>query len=87
MNLEQIRQNSGDRRRGLMGSALVEHLHGEGYANVIALTRADCDLIDTSATFAAFERLRPDHVFHSAARVYGILGSLSTRARSSTTTS
>ena len=61
---------------GLMGSALVEHLHGQGYANVIALTRADCDLLDASATFAAFERLRPDHVFHSAARVYGILGSL-----------
>ena len=61
---------------GLMGSALVEHLHGQGYANVIALTRADCDLLDTAATFAAFERLKPDHVFHSAARVYGILGSL-----------
>ncbi len=61
---------------GLMGSALVEHLRGQGHENVIPLTRADCDLIDTSATFAAFERLRPDHVFHSAARVYGILGSL-----------
>lgn len=61
---------------GLMGSALVEHLRAEAYDNVIALTRADCDLIDTAATFAAFERRRPDHVFHSAARVYGILGSL-----------
>ncbi len=61
---------------GLMGSALVEHLHGQGYENVIPLTRTDCDLLDTSATFAAFERLKPDHVFHSAARVYGILGSL-----------
>ncbi len=40
------------------------------------LTRAECDLVDTPATFAAFERLRPDHVFHAAARVYGIMGSL-----------
>jgi GDP-L-fucose synthase len=61
---------------GLMGSALVEHLRAKGYENVIPLTRADCDLIDTSATFAEFERRRPDHVFHAAARVYGILGSL-----------
>jgi GDP-L-fucose synthase len=61
---------------GLMGSALVEHLRAEGYENVIPLKRADCDLIDTSATFAAFERCPPDHVFHAAARVYGILGSL-----------
>jgi GDP-L-fucose synthase len=61
---------------GLMGSSLVEHLLAEGYENVIPLQRADCDLIDTPATFAQFERLRPDHVFHAAARVYGILGSL-----------
>jgi len=56
-----------------MGSALVDHLRAEGYENVIPLARADCDLIDTSATFAAFEQRRPDHVFHAAARVYGIM--------------
>jgi GDP-L-fucose synthase len=61
---------------GLMGSALVDHLRAEAYENVIALTRADCDLVDTRATFAEFERRRPDHVFHAAARVYGIMASL-----------
>jgi GDP-L-fucose synthase len=61
---------------GLMGSALVEHLLGQGYENVIPLARADCDLVDTSATFAEFERRRPDHVFHAAARVYGIMVNL-----------
>ena len=61
---------------GLMGSALVDHLRAEGYENVTPLTRADCDLVDTAATFAEFERRRPDHVFHAAARVYGIVGSL-----------
>ena len=61
---------------GLMGSALVDHLRAEGYENVIPLARADCDLVDTAATFAEFERRRPDHVFHAAARVYGIRGSL-----------
>ena len=59
-----------------MGSALVEHLRAEAYENVIPLTRADCDLLDTPATFAEFERRRPGHVFHAAARVYGIMGSL-----------
>jgi GDP-L-fucose synthase len=66
---------------GLMGSALVEHLRAEGYENVVPLTRADCDLQDTSATFAEFERRRPDHVFHAAARVYGIMGSLKNQGR------
>jgi GDP-L-fucose synthase len=61
---------------GLMGSALVDHLRAEGFESVIPLTRADCDLVDTAATLAAFEQRRPDHVFHSAARVYGIMGSL-----------
>ena len=59
-----------------MGSAVVEHMRAEGYENVMPLQRADCDLVDTRATFAEFERRRPDHVFHAAARVYGIMGSL-----------
>ena len=61
---------------GLMGSAFVDHLRAEGYANVVPLGRADCDLMDTPATFAFFERSRPDHVFHAAARVYGLGGSI-----------
>jgi GDP-L-fucose synthase len=61
---------------GLMGSALVDHLRSEGYGNVVPLKRADCDLLDTPATFAFLERSRPDHVFHAAARVYGLGGSM-----------
>ena len=61
---------------GLMGSALVDHLRAEGYGNVVPLKRADCDLHDTPATFAFLERSRPDHVFHAAARVYGLGGSM-----------
>jgi GDP-L-fucose synthase len=61
---------------GLMGSAVVDHLAAQGYQHVVGLRRADCDLLDTSATFAEFERQRPDHVFHAAARVYGIMGSM-----------
>ena len=71
---------------GLVGSALVDHLRAEGYGNVIPLQRADCDLLDTPATFAQFERRRPDHVFHAAARVYGLGGSINIRAPRSTKT-
>ena len=67
---------------GLVGSALADHLRAEGYENVIPLQRADCDLLDTSATFAQFERRRPNHVFHAAARVYGIMGSMKNQGKS-----
>ena len=54
---------------GLIGSSLVEHLLAESYENVIPLERARRDLIDTPATFGQVERLRPDYVFHAAARL------------------
>lgn len=68
--------------RGLVGSALVEHLREDGYENVIELGREDCDLIDTAATRAFFERNAPDYVFHAAARVYGIMGNMKNKALS-----
>lgn len=61
---------------GLMGSAVVERLQSEGFEEVIPLTRADCDLMDTKATNAFMEAARPAHVFHAAARVYGVMGTL-----------
>jgi GDP-L-fucose synthase len=61
---------------GLLGSALVDHLVGQGYEHVVGLRRSDCDLLNGPATFAEFERRGPDHVFHAAARVYGIMGSM-----------
>jgi GDP-L-fucose synthase len=64
----------------LAGSALVDHLRAEGYGNVVPLQRADCDLIDTPATLALFERRRPDQVFH-AAHACGIIGTDQERLR------
>lgn len=61
---------------GLVGSALVDHLRDQGFANVVALRRGDCDLVDTQSAFAAFGNHRPDQVFHAAARVYGIMGNM-----------
>ena len=63
-DLRKIDRIPGTGAAGLMGSSLVEHLLAEGYENVIPLERACCALIDTPATFAQVERLRPDYVAH-----------------------
>lgn len=68
--------------RGLVGSALVEHMKAEGYVNVIELGRQDCDLVDPVSTLRFFEKTRPDYVFHAAARVYGIMGNMKNKALS-----
>lgn len=61
---------------GLVGSALTQHLLNMGYANIIPLTRSDCDLTNASETEAIFRFSKPQYVFHAAARVYGILGNM-----------
>lgn len=68
--------------KGLVGSALVEHMRDVGYKNVIEVGRKECDLIDSAATRRFFEEARPDYVFHAAARVYGIMGNMKNKALS-----
>src|SRR5204863_610108 len=61
---------------GLVGSTVVEHLKSVGFTKVMPVRRADCDLMDRQRTEELFERLRPEHVFHAAGRVYGIMGNM-----------
>lgn len=68
--------------KGLVGSALVEHLKNEGYENIIEVGRGNCDLTDTQATRRCFQESAPDYVFHEAARVYGIMGNMKNKALS-----
>ena len=68
--------------KGLVGSALVEHLRNERYNNVIALGRDGCDLTDTFSTREYFGKHQPAYVFHAAARVYGIMGNMKNKALS-----
>jgi GDP-L-fucose synthase len=68
--------------RGLVGSALVDHLRTEGYQNIVEVGRDDCDLVDPFSTRRYFEDTRPDFVFHAAARVYGIMGNMKNKALS-----
>lgn len=58
--------------RGLVGSAIDRALRHYGYTNILTATRAELDLIDTSAVNAFFDRERPTHVLIAAAKVGGI---------------
>lgn len=58
--------------RGLVGSALVRTLTDSGYTNLITRTRAEVNLLDTSAVDAFFLAEKPEYVFLAAAKVGGI---------------
>src|ERR1700724_525797 len=59
--------------RGLVGSAITTYLEQQGFRKVLKRTRAELDLLDTSAVEAFFAAERPEYVFLAAARVGGIL--------------
>jgi GDP-L-fucose synthase len=67
---------------GLVGSAVVAHLKAEGFSHVVGLTHADCELRDFSATARKFKLIKPDHVFHAAACVFGIGGNMANQGLS-----
>ena len=56
---------------GFLGRHLVAELHSRG-AEVLAPTRAECDLLDPQAASRFLREHRPDGVIHLAARVGGI---------------
>ncbi len=66
---------------GLVGINLVEHLRAQGFTHVTALTSAECDLTDLAATRATFARIRPTHIFHMAAYVFGLMGNMRDQGR------
>ncbi|MHB1144132.1 MAG: GDP-L-fucose synthase family protein [Thiobacillus sp.] len=58
--------------RGLVGSALMRTLRGQGYENILTRTHAELDLTGQAAVEAFFAAETPDYVFLAAARVGGI---------------
>lgn len=58
---------------GLVGSAIVRHLTGAGFRNLIVRSRSHLDLRDQPAVHRFFEEQHPDYVFLAAAKVGGIL--------------
>jgi GDP-L-fucose synthase len=67
---------------GLVGSALTSLLRQQGYQHVVAAGSAMCDLLDWQEARQFFLEHRPDHVFHLAARVYGIMGNMRNKGSS-----
>jgi GDP-L-fucose synthase len=59
--------------RGLVGSALIRRLEGEGYHNLLTATREQLDLRDQAAVNYWFKANRPEYVFLVAGTVGGIL--------------
>ena len=59
--------------RGLVGSAIQRALGYTGYTNLLTRTRAELDLLDSSAVESFFAKEQPAFVFLAAAKVGGIL--------------
>jgi len=59
--------------RGLVGSAVVRRLRGDGYTNLLVPHRQELDLTNQASINAFFERERPEYVLLVAGRVGGIL--------------
>ena len=59
-------------RNGMVGSASCRRLAGER-CTLLTAERTELDLLDQTATFAWFDRHRPEVVVMAAARVGGIL--------------
>ena len=57
---------------GLVGSAIVRKLRGEGYNNLILRTHAELDLTDQQAVKAFYRETNPEYVLDAAALVGGI---------------
>jgi GDP-L-fucose synthase len=58
--------------QGMVGSAIIRSLRGQGYARFVARTRSEMDLTDQRAVMDFFASEKPDQVYLAAARVGGI---------------
>lgn len=66
--------------RGMVGSALVRHLVGKGYTNLIVRTRQELDLTNQAAVNNFMQSEKPDYIFIAAAKVGGIYANNTYRA-------
>ncbi|MCA9238768.1 MAG: GDP-L-fucose synthase [Planctomycetales bacterium] len=58
--------------RGMVGSAIVWRLAGEGFAEILSPTREQLDLRNPHAVDRWFDEHRPRYVFHAAGTVGGL---------------
>ncbi len=67
---------------GLVGYALKKVLNEQGYENVYTPSSKEYDLTNMEQTLKMFAKIKPDYVFHNAARVYGIMGNMKNKGLS-----
>lgn len=67
---------------GLVGYALKKVLIEQGYKNIFTPTSSEYDLSNMEQTLKMFAEIKPDYVFHNAARVYGIMGNMKNKGLS-----
>ncbi len=58
--------------RGMVGSAIVRQLQGNGYTNIVTRTHDELDLVNQRSVTEFFATEKPDYVFMAAAKVGGI---------------
>lgn len=58
--------------KGMVGSAIVRNLGGNGYKNIITQTHKELDLTNQAQVAEFFAREKPDQVYLAAAKVGGI---------------
>jgi len=61
---------------GLVGRALSNALKQDGFTQIVSIGSRDCDLRDSHAVDQLMQKVKPDFVFHLAARVHGLGGNL-----------
>ena len=67
--------------RGMVGSALVRKLKGEGFTNLLVRTSSELDLTNQEAVTSFFMTEKPEYVFLAAAKVGGIEANNTYRAQ------
>ncbi|MDK2084128.1 GDP-L-fucose synthase [Aliarcobacter butzleri] len=67
---------------GLVGYALKKVLNEQGYTNVFTPKSSEYNLVEKDQTNKMFDEIKPDYVFHNAARVYGIMGNMENKGLS-----
>lgn len=66
--------------RGMVGSAIVRKLRGNGFENLILRTSSELNLVRQAEVEKFFEEQKPDYVFLAAAKVGGIMANNTYRA-------
>lgn len=58
--------------QGMVGSAIIRHLHNRGLNNILTRTSSELDLSDQQKVAEFFQNEKPDQVYLAAAKVGGI---------------